>query len=198
MKVLRKTTIFAFFLTALAVSTFADVKVRQRVSMNGQTFETTKMIKGSRERTEQKSGTKTGAVDFMSQVATITQCDLRRTVRINDSKKVYFIEPFAETSTQNPTPANRPQTQTTRRGGTVTITYIVTDTGERKTLFGLQARHLKILQEMESSAIRAMAQAKQKWKLTAGMLIFRQNLIVQSKCRNCLIAPNDRTAATAS
>ncbi len=138
-------------LLSFAPAIFADVKIRQRVSMGGQTFETTKMIKGARQRTEQKSGAG-GAMDFMSQVATIEQCDLRRTVRLNDSKKLYFIDPFAEESTtQTPTPT-RPTNQQTKRGGTITMTYVVTDTGERKTLFGLQARHLKILQETESSA----------------------------------------------
>jgi hypothetical protein len=142
----------AILLFSFAPATLADVKIRQRVSMSGQTFETTKMIKGARQRTEQKSSAG-GAMDFMSQVATIEQCDLRRNVQVNDSKKLYFVDPFAEEATpQKTTPAPRPTDQPTRQGGTVTMTYAVTDTGERKTLFGLPARHLKITQSMESSA----------------------------------------------
>jgi hypothetical protein len=34
----------------------------------------------------------------------------------------------------------------------MTITYMVKDTGERKTMFGMQARHLIVTQEMENSA----------------------------------------------
>lgn len=151
-------TIFRFILTSsfiltLTISALADLKIRQKVTMSGQTFETTKMIKGTRQRTENKSSTKGGAADFMSQVATIIQCDLRRTVLINDSKKLYFIEPFAgETNTRAETPAARqPVVQKTRRGGTVTITFSVRDTGERKMFFGLTARHLIIVQETEAS-----------------------------------------------
>ena len=38
----------------LSASAHADVKIKQRMSMGGQKFESTRMIKGSRERTEQK------------------------------------------------------------------------------------------------------------------------------------------------
>ena len=153
MKRIYSSVLAAILLISFASGVFADVKIRQKVTMSGQGFETTRMIKGARQRTEQKSSAG-GAMDFMSQVATIEQCDLRRTVYVNESKKLYFIDPFAEESTTQPvTPATR-QTdrRETRQGGTVTMTYNVTDTGERKTLFGLQARHLKVVQEMESSA----------------------------------------------
>lgn len=150
MKKIYSSLLTVILIFSLAPSVFADLKIRQKVTMSGQTFETTKMIKGARQRTEQKSGA--GAMDFMSQVASIEQCDLRRTVRVNDSKKLYFIEPFAEETTPTPNAPSRPTKTTTRRGGTVTMTYNVTDTGERKTIFGLTARHLKVLMETESSA----------------------------------------------
>jgi hypothetical protein len=141
-----------FLLTATAAVS-ADIKVRQKMTMGGQTFETTKLIKGSRQRTEQKIQMQdAAAADFMPQIATIMQCDLRRTIQLNDRKKIYLVEPFAEvTTTQTTAPAAKPS-GTTKSGGTLTITYTATDTGERQTLFGLQARHLKITQEMESSA----------------------------------------------
>lgn len=152
MKKFYSSVLAVILLLSFASSVFADIKVRQRVSMSGQTFETTKMIKGARQRTEQRSSAG-GAMDFMSQVATIEQCDLRRTAYVNDTKKLYFIEPFAEESTTQPVrPTQRQTDRQIRQGGTVTMTFVVTDTGERKTIFGLTARHLKILQEMESSA----------------------------------------------
>jgi len=138
-------------LFSLAGGVFADVKIRQKVTMGEQTFETTKMIKGARQRTEQKSGAG-GAMDFMSQVATLEQCDLRRTVYLNEGKKLYFVDPFAEESTPQPATPTRPANTPTKSGGTITMTYVVTDTSERLTLFGLPARHLKIVQETESSA----------------------------------------------
>ncbi len=61
MKIIIKINVLAVLVFALNFSSFADIKVRQRVTMSGQTFETTKMIKGARERTEQKSGTTGGA-----------------------------------------------------------------------------------------------------------------------------------------
>lgn len=151
MKKLLSSILSMVLLCSLAVGTFADVKIRQKVTMSGQTFETTKMIKGARQRTEQKGS---GAMAFMAQVATIEQCDLRRTVQLNDGKKIYFIEPFADSpETPNSTSVqNQKSKNQTQKGGTVTMTYVVTDTGERQTLFGLTARHLKILQETESSA----------------------------------------------
>lgn len=151
MKRIFSSILSMILLLSFASGVLADVKIRQRVTMGGQTFETTKMIKGARQRTEQKSDAG-GAMDFMSQVASIEQCDLRRTVQVNDRKKLYFIEPFAEESSpQSVTPATRPGAAQTRKGGTITMTYFVTDTGERQTLFGLPARHLKIVQEIESS-----------------------------------------------
>ncbi len=140
------------FLILTAGGVFADVTVRQKMTMSGQSFETTKKIKGSRQRTEQKSGVQ-GAPDFMAQVATITQCDLRRTVQVNDGRKMYFVEPFAESGETDKTPVAAPTGgQTKRAGGTVTITLSVTDTGERQTLFGLPARRLVVVHETESSA----------------------------------------------
>ena len=162
-------------LLCLSISTFADIKITQRVTMSGQKFESTKMIKGSRERTEQKMETDNPqAAAYFPQIATITQCDLRRTVRLNDRKQLYMVEPF-QTSTE--TPAARPSaapstTTTTRRGGTMTMTYIVKDTGERKTMFGMQARHLIITQEMESSADSCNGPSKTKMEFDSWYVDF--------------------------
>jgi hypothetical protein len=101
--------------------------------------------------------------DFMPQIATVTQCDLRRTVRLNDRRQVYMIEPFQTDA--EPVTRTKPEptrTVTTRSGGTVTMTYAVNDTGERKTLFGMQARHLIITQEMETSADSCNGPSKMK------------------------------------
>jgi len=163
MKKIYSSVLSVILLFSLAPSVFADVKIRQRVSMSGQTFETTKMIKGSRQRTEQKNSA-AGAMDFTSQVATIEQCDLRRNVMINDKKKAYYVEPFPEEMTA-PTPSTRPTNTQTKRGGTVTMTYNVTDTGEKKQMFGLTARHLKVLMESETSADSCGGASKSKMEI---------------------------------
>lgn len=118
-----------------------DVKIRQRMSAGGASgVETILYIKGQRMRNE--SG---GSVGF----TTILQCDLKRTLTLNDKTKTYLI---SSTDTMNTGgaegdgggPANSPAVQSQpQRGGVVTITNTITDTGERKEMFGFTARHIK-------------------------------------------------------
>jgi hypothetical protein len=162
---MRNIYLAVFAILCLGLTVFADVRIKQRVSMSGQKFESTRSIKGSRERTEQKieMGDPSMA-DYMPQIATITQCDLKRTVRLNDRKQLYMVEPFqtaADTTVTKTTPEPT-RNVTTRQGGTMTFTYAIKDTGERKTMFGLQARHLIITQEMESSADSCSGPSKMK------------------------------------
>src|SRR5207237_6520049 len=86
-----------------------------------------------------------GAGGGTSQVS-LRQCDLRRTLLINDHTHRYLVTPLdggeAGESTAPPAPA--PATSApARRGGTVVYTTNITDTGERRQMFGLTARHLK-------------------------------------------------------
>ena len=141
-------------LLSLTVSSLADITIKQRVTMSGQRFESTRRIKGPRERTEQRMEMNDpAAAAYMPQIATITQCDLKRRIQINDRKQLYTVEPFDTGDTI--APAVRPTAPVsnapTRKGGTMTMSYSVRDTGERKVMFGLQARHLITTQEMESS-----------------------------------------------
>jgi len=152
---LRSLTVYAVVL-CFASTSLADVTIKQRVTISGQKFESTRRIKGSRERTEQhiEMADPTMAA-YMPQIATVTQCDLKRRIQINDRKQSYFIEQFETPGPETaPRPARPSQPTTsgpTRNGGTMTITYNVRDTGERKMMFGLQARHIITTQEMESS-----------------------------------------------
>ena len=120
----------------------ADVKIRQRMSMGTGTTETVLYIKGQRMRNEMG-----GNMGF----TTILQCDLKRTLSINERTKTYMVS-----STDRPntamgvgdggatvaTPAVQTD-QTPTRGGVVNITNTITDTGERKEMFGFTARHIK-------------------------------------------------------
>ena len=151
---------------AMSMSVLADVKVKQRVTTGGMKMESTKLIKGSRERTESKADFGDPAASaMMPQIATITQCDLKRRVQLSERKRLYHIEPIqaiAETSgpstrAAEPEPAGRP-----RQGGTVTMTFNSRDTGERKMMFGLQARHIIMTQEMESSADSCNGESRTK------------------------------------
>ncbi len=127
-----------------------DLKLKTRMEMQGFNMDSTVYIKGQRERTEQ-------ALPGMNlQMVTIKECDLRRDIQLNDSAKVYKIEPFSDPTpaTSAPRPATPPPPSTnkpTRKGGVVTINITMTDTGERKEMFGYQARHLKMAMSFTSS-----------------------------------------------
>ena len=121
-----------------------DVKIRQRMSMGGAGgAESVLYIKGQRMRSEMP-----GNVGFTS----IMQCDLKRTVTINEKNKTYLIASTDGTSgvatgegDGGGVPVNpaAPQAQAQPRGGVVNITNTITDTGERKEMFGFTARRIK-------------------------------------------------------
>lgn len=138
-------TVIAILFAANVAS--ADFKIKTKTSMSGQSYEGTTYIKKSRQRTEQNIG-------GMS-TASILQCDLQRSIQINDAARTYMIMPFespkssAAATTDNRQPAA--QAGATRRGGIVTYTTTITDTGERKQMFGLTARHLKMSMVADST-----------------------------------------------
>jgi hypothetical protein len=140
----------------MSTGAFADVLVKQRVTMGGMKMQSTKMIKGSREREEQKAEFDDAAASALfPQVATITQCDLKRRVKLSERKKLYLIEPMQTVSepTARGSAAAEPQPSgPTKKGGTVTVTSNGRDTGERKLMFGMQARHIITTTEMVASA----------------------------------------------
>ena len=116
-----------------------DFKITIRNTTSGQTYQSTTIIRGKRERTETSSmagGMGTGGVN-------ITQCDLRRTIQINDSSRKYLITPMESAAGDADSGGSANSSSPTRRGGVVTMTVNTIDTGERKELFGFTARHLK-------------------------------------------------------
>lgn len=132
-----------------ATKTTNDVKIRQAMSAGGgNRMETALYVKGQRMRTEAA-----GNLGF----TTILQCDLKRTLTINEKTKTYLISPTDGTNTaagasdggaaSSVTAAqNQPQ-----RGGVVNVTNTITDTGERKEMFGFTARHIKTSLEKKAS-----------------------------------------------
>ena len=130
----------------------SDFKVKYKVTMNvgGQPHsnESVTMIKGARERSESSMG-------YGYDQVNITQCDLKRTIQINDKVKKYMITPMeVDTSTATSAPA-RPApsipTTSSRTGGTVTYVTTAVDTGERREMFGFTARHVKSSTTVQSS-----------------------------------------------
>ena len=135
-----------------AKSSGNDVKIRQRMTIGGVSgVESLLYIKGQRMRTEMP-----GSMGF----TTIMQCDLKRTLTINEKTKTYMIASTDGTGTTGSistgegdggavAPAASKQAQASGtpgaqpRGGLVNITNTITDTGERKEMFGFTARRIK-------------------------------------------------------
>jgi hypothetical protein len=122
-----------------------DLKITYRTTTSGQPMETTTMLKGARERSEMKLG-------YGQNIINVTQCDLKRTIQISDSAKKYVITPM-ETGdvAQNSSAVAGGMAEPSRRGGVVTYTTNAVDTGERKEMFGFQARHVKTSMIIDSS-----------------------------------------------
>ena len=151
--------LFRYFLPVFALCLFAgtadtqEYKLKQTNSVSGMKLESTIYVKGKRKRTE--GG---GAMGINENLVTIEQCDLQRTIKLNTKKKLYFIEPFADEevideevkAAVDKKPATQPKT--TKKGGTMTMYYNITDTGERKKMYGFTARRIWTTQRIIPSA----------------------------------------------
>lgn len=141
-------SLVVLLVTSSAIFGQATYKIKQTVNMNGQAMTNTTYVRGPRKRTE--SG---GMMGMGADVAKIEQCDLKQYVKVNDKKKLYTVDPFdtgdaAPATTRPAATKSKPVT----KGGTVTYSNNITDTGERKQMFGMTARHVKTSTVIASSA----------------------------------------------
>lgn len=130
-----------FVLGASGVA-LADLKVKTRQTVSGQSYENTTLIKGKRQRSEMMNGA----------MVNITQCDLKRAIQLNPATKTFIVNEFGqiEPAAANTTAATSTAPKTVK-GGRVMMTINIRDTGERKQMFGLQSRRLVVTTTMESS-----------------------------------------------
>ena len=79
-------------------------------------------------------------------LASIQMCDQHRSVQLNTTTRVYLDSP-------DPTPVSMPVTPAgeKHKGGHITYTTTVVDTGETKQMFGFTAHHLKTTVTKDSS-----------------------------------------------
>lgn len=126
-----------------------DFKITFKTSVAGQSMQSTTMIKGQRERSE----TSINAGAYTMSTVNITQCDMKRTIQINDRARKYLITPMDDGSSTSAGSTGAPRTSAApaTRGGVVTMTVNTVDTGERKEIMGFTARHIKRTTIMESS-----------------------------------------------
>jgi hypothetical protein len=129
-----------------------DVRLKTAFTQGAQVSQNVTYIKGARQR-----------VEFTGVVA-LDQCDLKRSVMLNPTAKLYRLQPYPEAA---PAPAAHSDSQAAQaapptsmasafkgmrgggsgapapRGGVVTMTTTLSDTLERKTMLGLEARRIK-------------------------------------------------------
>lgn len=128
-----------------------DFKITLRTGIAGQSTQSTTMIKGARERNE----TSINAGGFSMTTVNITQCDMRRTIQLNDRARKFLITPMDSDSSSGDAETGNvgaPAGTGARHGGVVTVSMNTVDTGERKEMFGFIARHFKRTTMMEASA----------------------------------------------
>lgn len=158
---MKKSAFFAVAFTLL-LSAFVNTsdaqqyKLRQSSSTMGMQSASTIYVKGMRKRTESE-----GMMGMPAPPITIEQCDLQRTIKINTKKKLYFIIPFSKETEEvidedakpvsKPKPAPVVDKTTPKKGGTITMWYTITDTGERKKMNGFIARHIWTYQKIKPS-----------------------------------------------
>lgn len=134
---IKSTTLMLALICTAAVA-LADVKITTRSTASGQSFNSTTFIKGARQRTEGMGFT------------TIYQCDLKRMIQINDKNRTYLITPYAGTDSSKGANPPRPGAKA-RKGGVITYHTTNVDTGERKQMLNLTAKHIKSKTVVEAS-----------------------------------------------
>jgi hypothetical protein len=114
-----------------------DVKMLTKYVNGAQASENTTYMKGVRQRFE------------FPGVTMITQCDLKRSLQLHDATKHYMVvpdeTPVAEPAAPPAATAAPPAAGAAKskpQGGVIAETITLTDTGERKQLFGLEVRHI--------------------------------------------------------
>lgn len=116
-----------FLITSTAV---ADLKSTNKVTIAGQSFNTTVLMKQGKIRNE--TTVAPGLV-----MVTIQDCSSRRIFQLNERTHAYLTSDLGETRNQA---APR---STQEAPGVVTLTVNRQDTGERKQMLGYTARHIK-------------------------------------------------------
>lgn len=148
--------VFAVCLLVPLAAQADDLHIKKTLSVNGNVVSTTDTsIKGARERsvTQNPGGTS----------VTLRQCDLKRTVTLNEQAQTYLVanDPQDDSAAAAAALMSGAPAET---GGKVVISTTTTDTGERKTVWGYTARHLKTTVSQESSA-NACSQVHQKFEI---------------------------------
>jgi hypothetical protein len=149
----------------LAASSFAlglqadDLHFKKNITVEGNSVSGSETwVKGARERSVTKSPA--------GEVVSLRQCDLKRTVVVNEQSKAYFVinDPQDQSAANAAALMTGAPVPAAASGGVITQTVSITDTGERKLISGYPARHLKTTVAVESSP-NACSAVKQKYDI---------------------------------
>jgi hypothetical protein len=125
----------SLFFTFASLSSFGDLKVSNRTTAGGRTFDNTVLIKDGKMRSETPAGPELTVV-------TIQDCSTHRLIQINDRTRSYMELPLGDDR----------KASSLANNGAITLTIDQQDTGERKILLGYNARHIKGTMSAEGSA----------------------------------------------
>ena len=140
-------------LTLALAAPAEDLHIKKNISVNGNLVSSTDTsIQGARER------------NVSGNTITVRQCDLSRTLTINDATQTYYVANDPQDDAAARAAALVTGAPATESGGEIVITTSTTDTGERKTMFGYPARHLKTT-VVEESSKDACSQVQQKYEI---------------------------------
>jgi hypothetical protein len=134
---LMRHVVWSTALLAAVTAHAQDLHIKKTITVSGNVVSATDTsIKGARQR------------DVTGNNVTIRQCDLKRTITLNDQLQTYLIQKDAVEEKTDSSAAGGAR----EAGGTIVVTTTITDTGERKTMWGYPARHLKATVIQEPSA----------------------------------------------
>lgn len=131
-----------------------DLHIKKSITVGGNFVSSSESsIKGARERTVTQGPN--------GSTITLRECDLKRTLTLNEQTQAYLVTSDAQDENAVKAAAlatGQPAGEVS--GGKIVLTTTVTDTGERKTIYGYQARHLKakIVQEPSADACTQVRQ----------------------------------------
>ena len=147
-KWLRQLSCMFALLTAACAAQGEDLYLKKSISVAGNVVSSSETsIKGARTRDVNQGPS--------GSTVTIRQCDLKRTVTLNDQAQTYLVvsDPQDEAAARAAAMVTgAPVQEAAKSGGKIEINSVITDTGERKQMYGLNARHLKIKVSEQSSA----------------------------------------------
>src|SRR5882672_5195554 len=130
-----------------------DVHIKKNITVNGSFASSVDVsLKGARERTA--SGTS----------VTVRQCDMKRTLTLNEEAQTYMVTNDPQDTEAARAAALATGAQVPNSDAAITVTTTITDLGERKTMFGYPARHLKA-SIVEESSPKACSQVHEKYEL---------------------------------